>query len=93
MWIIDEDKKQALNTKTGIALINKAEIDTLRIQSGEFNMDLTIEEEILRIVPPYRICQIIDSLDEFKSMDVIQTEEYINDELINYIEGMDDERI
>ena len=94
MWIINEIKKQVLNTKTGILLINIAEIDTLRIQfSNDIYMDLTIEEEILKIVPPEKICQIFDSLENFNFMDCIQVEEYINDELINYIEGLNDDRI
>ena len=93
MWIIDETTKQALNTRTGIVLINKAEVDTLRIISGLTQIDLTIEEEILKIVSPEKICQAFDSLENFNYMDSIQAEQHINDELINYIEGMNDDRI
>lgn len=94
MWIINEIKKRALNTKTGIVLINQAEMDNLKVQfCNNMYMDLTIEEEILNIVPPEKICQIFDSLENFNYMDTIQVEQYINDELINYIEGLNDERI
>lgn len=93
MWIIDETTKQSLNTRTGIVLINKAEVDTLRIISGLTQIDLTIEEEVLKMVPPEKICQAFDSLENFNYMDSIQTEQHINDELINYIEGMNDDRI
>lgn len=94
MWIINEIKKHALNTKTGIVLINQAEMDNLKVQfCNNMYMDLTIEEEILNIVPPEKICQIFDSLENFNYMDTIQVEQYINDELINYIEGLNDERI
>lgn len=94
MWIINEIKKQALNTKTGIVLINQAEMDNLKVQfCNNMYMDLTIEEEILNIVPTEKICQIFDSLENFNYMDTIQVEQYINDELINYIEGLNDERI
>lgn len=93
MWIIDETTKQYLNTRTGIILINKAEVDTLRIISGLTQIDLTIEEEVLKMVPQEKICQAFDSLENFRFMDSIQAEQHINDELINYIEEMNDERV
>ena len=93
MWIIDETTKQSLNTRTGIVLINKAEIDTLRIISGLTQIDFTIEEEVLKMVPPEKICQAFDSLENFNYMDSTQVEQHINDELINYIEGLNDDRV
>lgn len=93
MWIIDETTKQSLNTRTGIVLINKANVDTLRVISGLTQIDLTIEEEVLKTVPPEKICQAFDSLENFSFMDSIQAEQHINEELVNYIEGLEDDRI
>lgn len=93
MWIIDETTNQALNTKTGIVLINKANDDTLRVISGLTQIDFTIEEEVLKMVPPEKICQAFDSLENFNYMDSTQAEQHVNDELLNYIDGLEDERI
>lgn len=93
MWIIDETNKQILNTKTGIVLIIKEKLSTLRIISGLTQIDLTIDEEILESVPKEQICKVFDSLETFNFIDLEQANQHINDQLLNYIERINDERI
>lgn len=93
MWIIDETSKQILNTKTGIVLIIKPKLSILRIISGLTQIDLIIDEEILKNVPKEQICKAFDSLENFNFIDSEQAAQHINDELLNYIEVINDERI
>lgn len=87
MWIIDEEKKIALNTKTGIAIKNEIELNGITLQINLTEIDLEIDKEILVLIPMYKICQVIDSLENFKFMDIDQINDYIKEELVNYIGG------
>lgn len=86
MWIIDkkDNELQATNTKTGAFITVNSEKFVIETSTAE--LVLEIPKAMYTKVPMEVICEIYDSLENFKYMDTKQVEEYFMEEMLGYIE-------